>query len=611
MPIRNAYRLRWQPTGLSDSLDGNNAFPGAMAVLTNLIPDPTTPGSWVCRPAAITKTTFGSFSTPGFISGLLVVGNIAYGMIASALHAGKDEPFAYNISTDTFLTVTGILNANTPTSPVTTGDWVPPILAQVGTRIMVCHPGFAGGAIKVGWFDVSGLTTNGTTGDTHTNTVITNLSTNPVALGWRPGMTIISAPADIPVGTTIVSMTATTVTLSAATTATNPGVTIAVTGGTAVSPQWGAGDLNANNLPSTPLGVAQFSGRAYFACGLDGIVYSDSLNPTNRTNASQALTTNDGLSVTAVGPLMLSSPLVGGIVQSLIAFEGIAKMQQIAGDPATTNLTMNALTVATGTLAPLSITPTSKGLAFISPEGMRFIDFGGNVSDPIGHIGVGVSAPFVYAQFPSRICAAANADQLRVTVKRGDLADNPTQEFWYDLTQRMWSGPHTFPASLIDVWGSTFLLSATGVDNTLWVSDALTSSTSSYIENDVQLGIVYQPTLLPDDQEMEMIAVLESTVTIAVSTSTVTATALDDQGLVLDSVTFAAVTGGSLWDVFLWDVGVWDGSPATYRQRQIGWTQTLVAKQLTIRISADAANSFRIGNLSLRYQRLGYQLQVA
>lgn len=609
MPIRNAYRLRWQPKGLSDSLDGNNSFPGAMAILTNLIPDPGTGDSWVCRPAAISKTSFGSFTTPGFISGLLVVGNTAYGMIASGRNVNKDEPFAYNLLTDAFLTVSGILDANTPTSPATTGDWVPPILAQVGTRIMVCHPGFAGGAYKVGWFDVSALNSATLTGDTHSNTVIDGLSSNPILAGWRPGMVI--AGTNITAGTTIVSLSAAGVVLSATATGTTGGVALTVTGGTAVAPQWGAGDLNVNNLPSVPLGVAQFSGRAYFACGGDGVVFSDSLNPTNRTNASQALTTNDGIPVTAIGPLMLSSPLVGGIVQSLIAFQGTAKMQQIAGDAATTNLTMNALQVATGTLAPLSIAPTSKGLAFVSPEGVRIIEFGGNVSDPIGNAGSGVASPFIYAQTPSRICAAANSDQLRITVKRGDVAANPTQAFWFHLTRRAWSGPHTFPAAMIQTWGSTFLLSATGIDAALWRSDSLPSSTSVYVENSVQLQVIYQPTLLPDDQEMEMIAILESTVMIAVTGASVTASAMDENGQVLDSISINTSPGATLWDFFTWDSGVWDGSPTGYRQRQLAWTQTLVAKQLTVRIACDAAADFKIGNLSLRYQRLGYQLQVA
>src|SRR5258706_16157459 len=117
MALRHSRPITVKPRTLSDSVDGSNAPPGAMALLTNLIPDPSTADVFVCRPAAISKSTFASFSTPGFLSGLLIVGDIAYGMIASARNAAKDEPFAYNIATNTFLTVGGITNANSPTPP--------------------------------------------------------------------------------------------------------------------------------------------------------------------------------------------------------------------------------------------------------------------------------------------------------------------------------------------------------------------------------------------------------------------------------------------------------------------------------------------------------------
>jgi hypothetical protein len=608
--LRNATRLRWQPKGLTDALDGNNSFPGSMQQLMNLIPDPTTNDSWVPRPAAVSKTTFGSFTTPGFISGLLVVGNIAYGMIASGRNAGKDEPFAYNIATNTFLTVGGILNANTPTSPAATGDWTPPILAQVASRIMVTHPGFTG-ANKIGWFDVSGFSSNTITGSTNGNGALTGLSSNPLLAGVQPGMTISDSLGDIPANTYIVSVTATQINMNAAATGSHGADTFTISGGTATVPLWGAGDLNVFPLPSVPVGVAQFNGRAYYACGINGIVFSDSGFPTNRTNANQVLTPNNGLPVTAVAPLQLSAPLTGGIVQAIIAFQGVAAMQQILGDPTTNNLSMNLLPVATGTLAPLSIIPTELGTAFISPEGMRVIEFSGQVSPPIGDHGTGVTSPFIYALHPSRTCASSNADCIRISVQNGGAANNPTQEYWYDLTRRVWHGPHSFPASLIQPWNNTFLMSASGIAAKLWTSDAIISGTSVYLENGVQMSWAYEPSLLPDDQEMMMVSVVEASITIAIPLATVTATAIDDLGNVLSQVVFPATSGSTQWDAFSWDVGKWDGSPITYRQRQIAFNQPLVAKQLTIQFSGSSAAGFRIGNLSLRYQKLGYQIEAA
>src|SRR5512135_2258399 len=105
MALRNAKPLTLKPKGLSDSVDGTNAFPGAMASLANLIPNPSTDDTWVPRPAATKLTDFPGFNTPAFVSACLVVGNIAYGMIASAKNVGNDEPFAYNLSTNVFETI--------------------------------------------------------------------------------------------------------------------------------------------------------------------------------------------------------------------------------------------------------------------------------------------------------------------------------------------------------------------------------------------------------------------------------------------------------------------------------------------------------------------------
>lgn len=152
MPIRNSYPVRIVPTTLSDAIDGTNAPAGAMTALTNLVPDPATRGIFVPRPAAVEEIDFvaGGFLTPGEVTGLLVVGNRVAGMIPTARFAGHDEPFAYDLEAGAFVTVLGVTSANTPLSPPATGDWTPPVLAQVASRIIVTHPGFAGGAIKFG-----------------------------------------------------------------------------------------------------------------------------------------------------------------------------------------------------------------------------------------------------------------------------------------------------------------------------------------------------------------------------------------------------------------------------------------------------------------------------
>lgn len=639
MALRNGQPIVWRARGLSDSIDGTNSFPGAMASLSNLLPDPTTDDVWVARPPAASATTFGSFTTPGFVSALLVIGVRAYGMIASGRNSGHDEPFCYDLLAGSFVTISGITSGNTPTSPATTGAWTPPIMCQVGSRIIVTHPGF-NSTTKFGWFDISGFS-QGILGDTvNTSPVITG---NPTILGVQPGLAItgtgipgsttvlfaaaassahavtgnshtnftidsiastagifagmaivgpgippgttvtvvaptaltlsqaaqssltgaqfvallsspspagfftggftagsatvtvsdtsnlwvgqaITAGVVVPTGATIVSLVANTsitlsqnatvtgsfpfqaignvIVMSANATSTNNNDSIQITGGTFAAPQWGAGDTQPNNLPQQPVGVAQMNGRAWYACGTSGIPFSDSGFPCQISDNIfvQALTTNDGLAVTAIGPVYLSS-LVGGQVQSLIAFEASYKMQQITGDPDKNNLAMNALPVATGTLAPLSLTPCELGLAFISPEGMRVVDFIGRISPPYGDHGQGITTPFIYATTPSRICGAANSDTLRWTVQNGYKTGSPQEDYWYDIGRKAWHGPHTSTASLLAPYGAdSFALTFIGTNANLFTQSTIPVTTSTYVENGKQMVGQFMPVyLMPDN----------------------------------------------------------------------------------------------------------------
>jgi hypothetical protein len=676
MALRNSREMTFRAMTLCDSVDATNGPQGGMQSLANLIPDPSTFGLWVPRPAALRPTDFAGFMNPGFVSALLVVGDIAYGMIATARNIGHDEPFAYDIATNTFLTVSGIQPFNVPVSPLSSGDWTPPIMAQVAQRIIVTHPGFPGGAVKFGWFDISsfssttvGNTTGGTlitgnptilgvepgfaisggsipagtqiestapftlteSGTTHSNTTLDGLATiagiavgqviapNPT-LGIGDGVTVfaIAGPAAVTMSaaatasaTGNVTFTGATITMSANAAAGANGVTLTITGGTPIAPQWSAGDTNLNPLPSVPVGVAQFNGRAYYALGVNGIVYSDSLQPCQVSNATvvQALTTNDGLAVTAIGPLMQQT-LLGGIVQGLIAFEGAAKMQQIQGDQATNNLSMNALPVATGTLAPLSIAPCEVGLAFISPDGLRTIGFSGAVSQPIGQSGQGVTIPFIYALFPSRICAAANRAIIRISAQNGLVPGTPVQEFWYDLTRKIWSGPHSFAASLIQPWETEFLKTPVDVTASLWKSEVTPSGNSGYVENNVALTWTWAATLSPDNAAMAMNCVIETTMSFALlAASPVNISISDERGAVLDTVQVFAVGSQSLWDQAIWDQAVWDGGSSFYQQYPLNWHLPIIFKQMVVQASGVSGYPLRVGNVYVRYEILRYKLQ--
>jgi hypothetical protein len=153
---RRSHPIDWRIRGASDALDASMSFKGSMAALQNLIPDPSTMGIWYCRPASTLLTAFPQL---GNISVYRIFGDIVYGMIGaiSGGNNGFDVPFAYNIRTNTIVTVTGTQTPTTlPASQPTINAWIPPQMALIGVKLMVTHAGFTGaGGNFVGWFDLT------------------------------------------------------------------------------------------------------------------------------------------------------------------------------------------------------------------------------------------------------------------------------------------------------------------------------------------------------------------------------------------------------------------------------------------------------------------------
>lgn len=155
MPIAQSYPVKVTPKGLADALDASDKFPGCCLALTNLVFDQSNPEVVVSRPGALSITAFAGFSAPGVISVQITVGTRTYGLISTSRNSGRDEPFSYDNALSAFDAVAGVTNVNSPTTQLTTGPWTPPTMAVIGTKIIVTHPGFPGGATKIGWFDIS------------------------------------------------------------------------------------------------------------------------------------------------------------------------------------------------------------------------------------------------------------------------------------------------------------------------------------------------------------------------------------------------------------------------------------------------------------------------
>jgi hypothetical protein len=181
MAIRNGQPGRFTPKGICDAFDATDAFPGACQLLSNLIFDQGNPEVTISRPGVGTAlTTFGSFTSPTFVTVHIALGTVIYGMVATARNAGHDEPFAYDTATNTFITISGVTAGNTPTTPSTSGPWNPPTMAVVSTKILVTHPGFNGAGSN--FFGVIDITTPATPSWTATNTATNALPGVPTTV---------------------------------------------------------------------------------------------------------------------------------------------------------------------------------------------------------------------------------------------------------------------------------------------------------------------------------------------------------------------------------------------------------------------------------------------
>lgn len=610
MPLRGASPITFRASGVCDAVDGSNSPPGAMASLKNLIPNPRNAQQFVPRPASVQITNFPALTTPLAGSALLVIGRRVYGMIASGSPAGKDRPFCYDLEAGAFVTIGNITSANCPTTPATTGEWSPPSMAQVGNRILITHPGYSG-ANKFGWIDMRAFTLATLTGNTtNTSATLTALSGNPITLGVAVGDAVTGA--GIPADTYVVSMTATTVVMSQAATATAAGVALTFTSGTSAAPIYGAGNTNTNTLVQNPLWVANFNGRAWFAVR-NGVVYTDSLLPWQVTNASQGLTLGNDTGVTCLAGLPLTSQQQGGVVQSLIAFKGAAPYWQILGDAATSDLRIDEVAGSVGTLAPLTVQSTTKGLGYISPDGLRLIDpMTAICSEPIGADGQGIAAPFAYAVVKSRMAAAFNKNVYRVSVQNGAIDSQATQEFWFDFKRGIFTGPHDFPAAVIAASpadDADFVLFATGIDAKLWENTVSPSAASTYTENGAVMNVMWTTSLLPENNTGNANLIVESSMGFAMPASqTLTFQATDEEGAVLDTISRSGDgAAGALWNAFNWGTGVWGGSVERFTQWGLPWTRALAFKQAQISCYGPAVSNLVIGNLIMKIQPTGYQ----
>lgn len=402
-----------------------------------------------------------------------------------------------------------------------------------------------------------------------------------------------------------------TITVSAAATSTVVQTPLTVNGGTVDKPLWGAGNTNTYPLAHIPTAVGSYNGRAWFAVG-PVAVFSDSLNATQVTNSYQALFIGDHTNITAFAGLPFVNTVTGGAQAALIVFKGPQPIFQITGDAATSNLAVNAIEGSVGTLAPNTITNIPEGLAFIAVDGLRILGLNGQVTPPIGAYGKGVSVPFIFAQNPSRMCMAYNQNTLRVSLQRGDVFNTPWQEFCFEMTQRIWTGPHSFPYALLQGYTADrvgFVGVGINLPHALWFHTLVPVETSSYVENGQPMNWAWETCLLPDNQQLAMNRMLDTKIAALFPPgSGMTVSFKSEAGNVLDSVPVGNVTPANnpLWGGVKWGSFIWGSIPSYLVQYRVAWDVPLIFKQGTVRATGASLPVMAIGNLYMGFQPLPY-----
>lgn len=550
------YPVRFTPRGLSDAYDATDTFAGACTTLKNLIFDQSNPELMVARPGvgmpiaslAGQNSLWGggvswgaggyawgavTFTTPTVITVQTTIGDTVYGMVSSGRNAGKDEPFVFSTTTG-FITVSGVTSANTPTSPSTVGDWTPPTMAVIGSKIVFTHPGFSG-ANYFGTLDISVPT----------------------------------------------------------------------------APVWSAGNTTVNALPTVPTSVSNFNNRAWYSCG-NRMFYSDVLVPGVMTNAGQSLTLGDPSVITGSSglPVQTSS---AGIVAALIVFKQF-QIWQITGDAAVTgSLAQNFLTLNMGCIAPRTIVQTPIGTIFMSIDGPYYVSQAGAVQ-PLAYSldksRPDIQAPFQNAVTPTRAAAAYSGSVYRICLDTVVAGVAQTADYWFDITRRRWTGPHSFNYDCASQIGNSFIISSRNYGANLFKSQYLQSTSSTYTDNGVPITVVMQSSSFPKTENINEKQVIESTIELSsiATNTTYLINGLSATNAVIGTSTINVTNANSLWGGgSTWGSGVlWNAIVAPPVTFTIPWQSPLVFKKMGLSVTAQSSSKLAIGTFYAKYQDLGY-----
>jgi len=377
------------------------------------------------------------------------------------------------------------------------------------------------------------------------------------------------------------------------------------------SPAWSSANTATNGLTARPSAVANLNNRAYFAVG-NQVQYTDPLT-LNRTSANQALVIGDSGAINALAGLPIQTTS-SGVLAALSVFKA-TQIWQVTGDPVTSDLAENFLSLTVGTNAPRSIAQSPAGLYFLSTGGPYFIDPLGTLrllTHRADNVEPDIQAPFINATTPTRWAGTYNSSVYRVcgpTVIRGVAQVN---DYWFDERKRRWNGPHSFQYDCGSALAGVFILTSANNPGQLLISQSAPTLASVYTDLGAAYNVTALSSTLPKVGDMFTKQVAESQIELggAPRGVTYTITAQDEQGVAIDS---AAITipasnvprwGSMVWGAFRWTSSQ-NVPPATYA---VPWSAPLVFEKMQLQISAVANANVQIGTFFARYQKTGYMV---
>lgn len=376
------------------------------------------------------------------------------------------------------------------------------------------------------------------------------------------------------------------------------------------APAWSAGNTATNALPSVPLWVFQFNGRAYFGIG-NAVYFTDVLVLSiSNTNFAAVLTIDDRSQTFGAAGLPMGQTS-GAILQSICIFKR-ASVWQIAGDISTSNLSLNRIVDNVGCISPRTIQSTPMGIVFIANDGPRLISLSGAVNYLQVRSGVtpDIVHPFSTVTNPSRMIGSYSNGIYRVCFD-GPISiwdtSYTTQDYWYDFIFQRWNGPHTFDYHCAVGVSDVFYIASNTMPGKLFKSQV--EETSATVYQDVGTNILCEMVSgAIEGQAMTMSAVVESTIELCGAGDGVVyyISMYDDENNNLSPATIKMAEINPLWGAVKWGQFTWRSAVSNSQVFTIPWVNPVVFKKMILSVRVTAAPSVSIKNAFFRVQTLGY-----